>query len=94
MNAFDLTARDHPPFEPLLAGTVALMTCYGDTPLRSIARKVSANLSMLAEHPSCSAPLRRALLMAQADWIDRCGRPRSAVAALPAPNAPTTETVQ
>ncbi len=61
-----------PEFEPLLAGTVALMTCFPDQSEDYVARKIANNLLMLSRHPRCDSDrLRRVLLRARDHWAQR-----------------------
>ncbi|MDY0331251.1 MAG: hypothetical protein RBR52_12270 [Thiomonas sp.] len=43
--------------EPLLAGTLALMTFYADKPSMAAIQKIGRNLQTLQQHPQISAEL-------------------------------------
>ncbi len=66
-----------PCIEAVLAGTLALMTGYGQAlqaalePQRrlSMGEKVARNLSLLAEHPQLSVGFRQVLTGLQRRWI-------------------------
>ncbi|MFO6420104.1 hypothetical protein ACLBKS_07870 [Hylemonella sp. W303a] len=72
----DLT---HPCLEALVAGTVALMSCWaapsdnGPTSARqqrtAMARKIVSNLYFLKNHPHASPGLRHVMAMAHERWI-------------------------
>jgi hypothetical protein len=68
-----------PCLEALVAGTVALMSCWA-APLESgptsprqqrtaMARKIVANLYLLKHHPHASPGLRHVMAMAHERWI-------------------------
>src|SRR5690349_5716897 len=71
-----------PAYEPLLAGTVALMTFFPDQSTSVVARRIANNLLLLARHPDCgSERLRHVLLRAREHWVQRSRTPDEAARA-------------
>ena len=55
--------------EPLLAGTLALMTFYADKPSLAAMQKIGRNLQTLQQHPQLSAELSIVCRRLAAYWL-------------------------
>lgn len=83
---------DTPPFEPLLAGALALLHHQavrdtGRPPCPYSAQKLSLNLRRLADHPAISEALATVLQRLSRDWSQRAVDARCADDADDAPPA-------
>ena len=55
--------------EPLLAGTLALMTFYADRPSVAAMQKIGRNLQCLHQHPALSAEMSLVCRRLAAYWL-------------------------
>jgi hypothetical protein len=60
--------------QPLLGGTLWLMTRFHEAPCPVLARRIVDNLERLAGHDFCGGPLRAACATLRAQWAARCLR--------------------
>ena len=64
--------------EPLLAGTLALMTFYADKPSVAAIQKIGRNLQTLQQHPQLSAEMSIVCRRLAAYWLTLgCEVPRT-----------------
>jgi hypothetical protein len=59
--------------DPLLGGTLALMSFYARTQHAGAARKIARNLALLSQHPQLSAPLQTICKRLFGDWVRAAG---------------------
>lgn len=62
-------AADTPTAEPLIGGTLALLTFYARTPNLAAADKIARNLALLARHPDVSESLQSICTRLFIDWL-------------------------
>lgn len=62
-------ATGTPTAEPLIGGTLALLTFYARTPNLAAADKIARNLALLARHPDVSEPLQSICTRLFIDWL-------------------------
>jgi hypothetical protein len=55
--------------EPILGGTLALLTFYARTPNLAAADKIARNLALIARHPEASAALQTVCTRLFTDWL-------------------------
>ena len=67
-----------PSPEPLIGGTLALMSYYARTRHLGAAQKIARNLALLARHPGVSTPLQTICHRLFGDWLGTAG-PQEAV---------------
>ena len=67
--------------EPLIGGTLALMSFYARTRHLGAARKIARNLALLARHPGLSTPLQTICHRLFGDWLGAAGAQGEALAA-------------
>lgn len=69
--AFDLPPTSATParLEPIIGGTLALLTHYARTPNLSAADKIAGNLALIARHPDASAALQTVCMRLFAIWL-------------------------
>lgn len=60
--------------QPLLGGTLWLMSRFHEQPCPVIARRITDNLDRLAAHAFCGDPLRAMCGTLRAQWAARCLR--------------------
>ena len=58
-----------PRLEPIIGGTLALLTFYARTPNLAAADKIACNLAMIARHPDASAALQTVCTRLFTDWL-------------------------
>jgi len=58
-----------PSLEPILGGTLALLTFYARTPNLAAADKIARNLALIARHPEASTALQTVCTRLFTDWI-------------------------
>ena len=58
-----------PSLEPLIAGTLALLTFYAQQPTVAAAQKIGRNLQILHQHPQISAELSIVCRRLAAYWL-------------------------
>ena len=67
--------------EPLLAGTLALMSAFhGGAPCPHMGRKIASNLARIAAHPQLSPEFRTIVGRLAGQWAQREGVPGPACA--------------
>ncbi len=59
------------PLEPILGGTLALLTFYARTPHLAAADKIARNLALIARHPDAGAGLQTVCTRLFLDWLGR-----------------------
>ncbi len=59
--------------EPIIGGTLALLTFYARTPHLAAADKIARNLALIARHPQASAPLQTVCTRLFLDWLGPTG---------------------
>jgi hypothetical protein len=64
-----VTFRSHHAMEPIIGGTLALLTFYARTPNLSAADKIARNLALIARHPDASAALQTVCIRLFRDWL-------------------------
>ncbi|WP_119290870.1 hypothetical protein [Azohydromonas sediminis] len=57
------------PLEPILGGTLALLTFYARTPHLAAADKIARNLALIARHPQAGEPLQTVCARLFVDWL-------------------------
>jgi hypothetical protein len=57
------------PLEPIIGGTLALLTFYARTPHLAAADKIARNLALIARHPQASARLQTVCTRLFLDWL-------------------------
>jgi hypothetical protein len=62
-------ASDTPQVDPLIGGTLALLTLYARAPDMAAADRIAANLAQLARHPRLSEPLRTLCTQLFLHWL-------------------------
>lgn len=60
--------------QPLLGGTLWLMSRFHEAPCPVLARRIAENLERLAAHPFCGDALRAMCGTLRANWAARCVR--------------------
>jgi hypothetical protein len=55
--------------EPIIGGTLALLTHYARSPNLAAADKIARNLALIARHPEASAALQTVCTRLFADWL-------------------------
>lgn len=60
--------------QPLLGGTLWLMSRFHEAPCPVLARRITENLERLAAHPFCGDALRAMCGSLRANWATRCVR--------------------
>jgi hypothetical protein len=65
----DTACTDAPPVDPLIGGTLALLTFYARSPNLAAADKIARNLALLARHPKISEPLQSICTRLFLDWM-------------------------
>ncbi len=55
--------------EPIIGGTLALLTFYARTPNLAAADKIARNLALIARHPDASAALQTVCTRLFTDWL-------------------------
>jgi hypothetical protein len=60
--------------DPLIAGTLALLSHYARTQHLGAAQKIARNLALLAQHPGVSPPLQTICERLFVDWLGAAGR--------------------
>jgi hypothetical protein len=58
--------------QPVLGGTMRLMTRFGEAPCPALARRIADHLELLASHPSSGDLLRRMCTTMRAQWAAQC----------------------
>lgn len=58
-----------PSVDPLIGGTLALLSFYARTPNLAAADKIARNLALIARHPAASEGLQTVCTRLFADWI-------------------------
>lgn len=58
-----------PPIEPIVGGTLALMSHYARTPNLAAADKIARNLALLARHPQASSELQTVCSRLFLQWL-------------------------
>lgn len=57
------------PIEPIIGGTLALLTFYARTPHVAAADKIARNLALIARHPQASERLQTVCARLFLDWL-------------------------
>jgi hypothetical protein len=57
------------PLEPIIGGTLALLTFYARTPHLAAADKIARNLALIARHPQASVRLQTVCTRLFLDWL-------------------------
>jgi hypothetical protein len=57
------------PLEPIVGGTLALLTFYARTPHSAAADKIACNLALIARHPQASDRLQAVCTRLFLDWL-------------------------
>jgi hypothetical protein len=57
------------PLEPIIGGTLALLTFYARTPHSAAADKIARNLALIARHPQASERLQTVCTRLFLDWL-------------------------
>lgn len=57
------------PLEPIVGGTLALLTHYARSPSLSAADCIARNLALIARHPEASSVLQSMCTRLFADWL-------------------------
>lgn len=57
------------PLEPIIGGTLALLTFYARTPHVAAADKIARNLALIARHPQASERLQAVCTRLFLDWL-------------------------
>jgi len=57
------------PLEPIIGGTLALLTFYARTPHLAAADKIARNLALIARHPQASERLQTVCTRLFLDWL-------------------------
>ncbi len=68
----DLTAADNVApvrLEPIIGGTLALLTFYARTPDLVAADRIACNLALIARHPDASTALQNMCTRLFTDWL-------------------------
>ena len=60
--------------DPLIAGTLALLSHYARTQHPGAAQKIARNLALLAQHPGVSPPLQTICERLFVDWLGAAER--------------------
>jgi hypothetical protein len=55
--------------EPIIGGTLALLTFYARTPHLAAADKIARNLALIARHPQAGEPLQTVCTRLFVDWL-------------------------
>jgi hypothetical protein len=55
--------------EPIIGGTLALLTHYARMPNLAAADKIARNLALIARHPDASAALQTVCMRLFTDWL-------------------------
>ncbi len=55
--------------DPIIVGTLALLTFYARTPNLAAADKIARNLALIARHPEASAALQAVCTRLFSDWL-------------------------
>jgi len=55
--------------EPIIGGTLALLTFYARSPNLAAADKIARNLALIARHPEASAALQTVCTRLFTDWL-------------------------
>jgi hypothetical protein len=55
--------------EPIIGGTLALLTHYARMPNLSAAERIACNLALIARHPEASSALQTVCTRLFADWL-------------------------
>ena len=55
--------------EPIIGGTLALLTHYARMPNLSAAERIACNLALIARHPDASAALQTVCSALFTDWL-------------------------
>jgi hypothetical protein len=58
-----------PQLDPIIGGTLALLTLYARTPCLSASDRIACNLALIARHPQASADLQALCTGLFADWL-------------------------
>jgi hypothetical protein len=58
--------------EPIIGGTLALLTFYARTPHLVAADKIARNLALIARHPQASEALQTVCTRLFLDWLGPC----------------------
>ena len=58
-----------PQLEPIIGGTLALLTHYARMPNLSAAERIACNLALIARHPEASAGLQTVCTGLFNDWL-------------------------
>jgi hypothetical protein len=61
--------------DPILGGTLALMSFYARTQHAGAAQKIARNLALLAQHPELSAQLQTICKRLFGDWVRAADMP-------------------
>ena len=59
--------------EPIIGGTLALLTFYARTPHLAAADKIARNLALIARHPQAGEPLQTVCTRLFLDWLGPTG---------------------
>jgi hypothetical protein len=59
----------HARLEPIIGGTLALLTYYARMPNLAAADKIARNLALIARHPDASAALQTVCTRLFTDWL-------------------------
>jgi len=57
------------PLEPIIGGTLALLTHYAKTPHLAAADKIARNLALIARHPQAGERLQTVCTRLFLDWL-------------------------
>lgn len=57
------------PLEPIIGGTLALLTFYARTPHSAAADKIARNFALIARHPQASERLQTVCTRLFLDWL-------------------------
>ena len=63
------SSPEHARLEPIIGGTLALLTHYARTPNLAAADKIARNLALIARHPDASAALHTVCTRLFTDWL-------------------------
>lgn len=62
-------AASLPQLDPILGGTLALLTHYARMPDLRVSERIACNLALIARHPDASATLRSACTGLFTTWL-------------------------
>ena len=63
------TPATMPPLEPIIGGTLALLTHYARMPDLATSDRIACNLALIARHPQASAALQAMCTGLFTDWL-------------------------